>query len=189
MLHCRTPIADWGWAGAFRGQGTISKPLRLPGLCSCCFSPEIFWGRQQERPASLERPCLPGSAHSIDCRIAFQEWGLDTPNQFAKSQFPKWSIHWMTNLPWVEGSFFFFFFPLQFPGNCAQKFWQPDSTWVPFYIPYFTVQGQVRPTPRLPGSALLGLWGEVPFKALSVFCVSLQVWPHVGLWISTMIVG
>lgn len=117
MLHCRTPIADWGWAGAFRGQGTISKPLRLPGLCSCCFSPEIFWGRQQERPASLERPCLPGSAHSIDCRIAFQEWGLDTPNQFAKSQFPKWSIHWMTNLPWVEGSFFFFFFHCSFPAT------------------------------------------------------------------------
>lgn len=46
---------------------------------------------------------LPGSAHSIDCWIAFQEWGLDTPNQFAKSQFPKWSIRWMTNLPWVEG--------------------------------------------------------------------------------------
>lgn len=172
-LHCRTLRADWGGQEPSSGWSALSRLPRFPGLCSCCLSPEVFPGRLQERPTSLECPSRP--AHSVDCWIVFQEWGLDTPNQFAKSQFPKWSIRWMTNLPWVEGSFFLHY---SFPETLRRSsvgglLYEWRST---FHISHFKVK--CAPLPGCLMIPLLCLWGEALSKcAFHLLCFVTDLTP------------
>lgn len=175
-LQCRTLRADWGGQKASSSRSALSRLVRFPGLCSCCPSPEVFPGRLQERPTSLECPSRP--AHSIDCRIAFQEWGLDTPNQFAKSQFPKWSIRWMTNLPWVEGSFFYIIVSQRLYAEVLSVGFCMDG--VPHSI--FHISRSSVPHCQAACEERLSP------NALSVFYVSWQIWLHVGIWMLAMIV-